>query len=415
MVQSSYKNRKKNRKQSFKRKNTDGNRKVKFIDDDDKKMVGGDDNTDKTNIAGHLDKYREHPLQGLVRSAFSNAPCAYSNTNGTCNADNISILNTAFKKCTDILKYLPELSEDGHKKPQASESLADGPKLAHITAVIDYLFQNVFIPKDLIQHVYVENNEGNEWTTLTNAKFVKIKEGDSTERKAKLKAEKKIEAQLKEEGDEEGEEEEEKEDEGKEDERKVTTVDDAIAEMDAIVNKQGSSAGGENKLKKIQKLADEFILLYQKSGYTQQDSPLYKTLNEIKVSESANDAIDKWKAFKKDESAVSGQQQSEVISPQQERLNKDQLDKANTNLRKLVKQIDVIAKKEEGVAGDVEKMKTLIRELRDLIRYIRMNSSANTDVNNQLDDLMQFSNNMLEKQRSFKEMSTRWNEETNKK
>lgn len=41
MVQSSYKNRKKNRKQSFKRKNTDGNRKVKFNDDDDNKMVGG--------------------------------------------------------------------------------------------------------------------------------------------------------------------------------------------------------------------------------------------------------------------------------------------------------------------------------------------------------------------------------------
>ena len=44
MVQSSYKNRKKNRKQSFKRKNTDGNRKVKFIEDDDK-MVGGNPTT----------------------------------------------------------------------------------------------------------------------------------------------------------------------------------------------------------------------------------------------------------------------------------------------------------------------------------------------------------------------------------
>lgn len=278
MVQSSYKNRKKNRKQSFKRKNTDGNRKVNFIDDDDNKMVGGDPQADKTNIAGHLDKYREHPLQGLVRSAFSNAPCAYSNTNGTCNADNISVLNTAYLKCSDILKYLPELSE-GHKKPQAPESPDDETKLAHIKAVIDYLFQNVFIPKDLIQHVYVEK-DSDDWKTLTNTKFPKIKEGDSAEREAKLKATTNIKAQL------QGEEEEE-------DERKVTTLDDAIPEMDAIVNKQESSAGGENKLKKIQKLADEFILLYQKSDYTQ-DSPLYKTLIEIKESKSKDDAIKKW-------------------------------------------------------------------------------------------------------------------------
>ena len=37
MVRSSYKKNKKNQKQSFKRRVTDGNRKVKFIED---KMVG---------------------------------------------------------------------------------------------------------------------------------------------------------------------------------------------------------------------------------------------------------------------------------------------------------------------------------------------------------------------------------------
>ncbi len=47
MVRSSYKNRKKNRKQSFKRRITGGIRDVNFIDD---KMVGGNEEPEKINI-----------------------------------------------------------------------------------------------------------------------------------------------------------------------------------------------------------------------------------------------------------------------------------------------------------------------------------------------------------------------------
>ena len=145
MVQSSYKNRKKNRKQSFKRKNTGGNRKVKFIEDDDNKMVGGDGNTDRTNIKTALNQYTKHPLFGIILAAFSNADCASTDTtDGECSTNNISSLDKAYLKCTEILKSLPELSEDGHKKPQAPVSPDNGTKLAHVKAVIDYLFQNVF-------------------------------------------------------------------------------------------------------------------------------------------------------------------------------------------------------------------------------------------------------------------------------
>ena len=193
MVQSSYKNRKKNRKQSFKRKNTDGNRKVKFIeDDDDNKMVGGDPQTDKTNIKTALNQYAKHPLFGIILAAFSNSTCASSDVDGQCSTDNMSALGSAYLKCKEILKSLPELSEDGHKKPQAPESPNDGTKLDHVKAVIDYLFQNVFIPKDSIQHVYVQNDAGTNWTTLTNTKFVEVKsETDDKYRAAAEAGEKK--------------------------------------------------------------------------------------------------------------------------------------------------------------------------------------------------------------------------------
>mgnify|MGYP006109821347 CR=1 FL=1 len=187
MVQSSYKNRKKNRKQSFKRRITNGNRKVKFIEDDDDKMVGGDPQTDKTNIKTALNQYAKHPLFGIILAAFSNSDCASTDTiDGECSTDNMSALNPSYNKCKEILKSLPELSEDGHKKPQAPESLDNGTKLAHVKAVIDYLFQNAFLPKDSIQHVYVQNDDGTSWTTLTNAKFVEVESGtDDKSRNAK--------------------------------------------------------------------------------------------------------------------------------------------------------------------------------------------------------------------------------------
>lgn len=180
MVQSSYKNRKKNRKQSFKRKNTDGNRKVKFIEDDDDKMVGGDLETDRTNIKTALNQYTKHPLFGIILAAFSNADCASSDVDGQCSTTHMSALIPSYNKCKEILKSLPELSEDGHKKPQAPVSPDNGTKLAHVKAVIDYLFQNVFIPKGLIKNVYVQNDDGTNWTTLTNTKFVEVESGADT-------------------------------------------------------------------------------------------------------------------------------------------------------------------------------------------------------------------------------------------
>ena len=197
MVQSSYKNRKKNRKQSFKRKNTDGNRKVKFIeDDDDNKMVGGDGEPDKINIKTALNQYAKHPLFGIILAAFSNSDCASTDTiDGECSTTNISSLNPSYNKCKEILKSLPELSEDGHKKPQAPVTPDNGAKLAHVKAVIDYLFQNAFLPKDLIQNVYVHNDDGASWTTLTKTNFKKDKPPESTpDRDAKIKANEKMKA-----------------------------------------------------------------------------------------------------------------------------------------------------------------------------------------------------------------------------
>ena len=70
MVQSSYKNRKNNQKQSFKRRATGGKRKILFIDE----IVGGEDN--KHGVAELMRKYKDYPFSGLILAAFSNATCA---------------------------------------------------------------------------------------------------------------------------------------------------------------------------------------------------------------------------------------------------------------------------------------------------------------------------------------------------
>lgn len=171
MVQSSYKNRKKNRKQSFKRKNTDGNRKVKFIeDDDDNKMVGGN----KEEVAKLMTKYKDYPLSGLVLAAFSNARCAREDQCEAMASDrsNLSSLQNSVYKCEDILKTLPDINGKPEIRPW--EKNKDSEFIAYLDECIGYIIKNIFIPKDLIQHVYVQNDDGNEWTTLTNANFVEV-------------------------------------------------------------------------------------------------------------------------------------------------------------------------------------------------------------------------------------------------
>ena len=174
MVQSSYKNRKKNRKQSFKRKNTDGNRKVKFIEDDDDKMVGGDGN--KQAVATILRKYKGYPLSGLVLAALSGSACA---SEDECKADatnqsNVSSLQNSVVKCKSILDALPDI--DGKPIVKIWKPGNDSEFITYLDECIGYILKNVFLPKDSIQHVYVHNDDGASWTTLTNNSFNKIED-----------------------------------------------------------------------------------------------------------------------------------------------------------------------------------------------------------------------------------------------
>ena len=115
MVQSSYKNRKKNRKQSFKRRITGGNRKVKFIEDDDK-MVGGEG--EQEHIAKLVTKYSGYPLGSLIRTAFSNSICA-TEEGGVCSVKGISSLINAHNNCKQIIgigKDNDKLNHLGYEK-----------------------------------------------------------------------------------------------------------------------------------------------------------------------------------------------------------------------------------------------------------------------------------------------------------
>jgi len=170
MVQSSYKNRKKNRKQSFKRKNTDGNRKVKFIEDDDDKMVGGDN---RVAITAFMNKYSKHPIYGVLLAIYSNQKCASLDPKTQlCKDDNTSQLGVSYNNSVIIMDQI-HVVDDKPKAPTGK--ILDIDKLKYVGEVIDYLAQNVFIPKDSIQHVYVQKDD-DTWTKLTNGNFNKIQE-----------------------------------------------------------------------------------------------------------------------------------------------------------------------------------------------------------------------------------------------
>lgn len=173
MVQSSYKNRKKNRKQSFKRKNTDGNRKVKFIEDDDDKMVGGN----QTTITNFINKYKDHPIFGVLLAIYSNQNCAVENEDGTCKVVNRLNIKPAYKKSKEIMEKLPDvpdkpkrLTVEQEKESDSKKGTVQEHKVNYVGEVIDYLAQNVFIPKTIIHKVHVQN-DSDDWKTLKNKNF----------------------------------------------------------------------------------------------------------------------------------------------------------------------------------------------------------------------------------------------------
>ncbi len=176
MVRSSYKNRKKNRKQSFKRRITGGIRDVNFIDD---KMVGGNDI--QIAITGFMNKYKDkHPIYGVLLGIYSNQQCANVDlATSECKSDNTAQLEPSYKKSRDIMDLIPEV-DDKPKALTEEELQKKEKKLEYVGKVIDYLAQNVFIPKGLIKNVHVQNDDGTNWTTLTNKSFNEIKSTENT-------------------------------------------------------------------------------------------------------------------------------------------------------------------------------------------------------------------------------------------
>ena len=177
MVRSSYKKRPKNRKQSFKRRNTGGQRIVRFIEDNEIEMVGGDDD-DKIAITNFLNKYKTHPMFGILIGIYSNQKCANVDPiTQECRDDNTAQLETSYKKSVEIMNSLPKF-DDKPVELIDDEQKNKSQKLNYVKTVIDCLAQNVFIPNKFIHNVHVENNDASKWTTLTNTNFKKT---DSTE------------------------------------------------------------------------------------------------------------------------------------------------------------------------------------------------------------------------------------------
>ena len=138
MVRSSYKNRKKNRKQSFKRRITGGNRDVNFIEDDNK-MVGGNPET----ITRFINKYTEHPIYGVLLAIYSNQKCAVENDDGTCFTWWFVIVSGIMltSQCSDEREgedYYVEISED-NILPSLKEGNPKYTTVGRVKMLIDVL------------------------------------------------------------------------------------------------------------------------------------------------------------------------------------------------------------------------------------------------------------------------------------
>jgi len=282
MVRSSYKNRKKNRKQSFKRRITGGNREVNFIDD---KMVGGNPET----ITRFINKYTEHPIYGVLLAIYSNQKCAVENDDGTCKVDNTAQLKAAYKKSIEIMGKLPDvpdkptsLTVEQEKESDSNKGTEKVHKVNYVGEVIDYLAQNVFIPKTIIHKVHVQNDSDDGWTTLTNTKFVEVK-SDVTKGKTRVEmkedATAKTAAQLA----------------GEKGTEPSPEVKQAMTEMTNIAEGQDAAGGGGGKLERMKSKAAELLTLLESDTTDDTDKEHMKTvLSNIIESKSSEDAVVIW-------------------------------------------------------------------------------------------------------------------------
>ena len=380
MVQSSYKNRKKNRKQSFKRKNTDGNRKVKFIEDD--KMVGGDG--EQEHIAKLVTKYSGYPLGSLIRTAFSNAKCA-TEEEGVCSIEGISSLKNAYNNCKQIIgigkendNKLNALFFESFKYTDADKNAIniykrdDNFYYRFIEDVMKFICINVFIPKDLIQKVHVQNDDGTNWTTLKNNNFKEVKSGTDNEfkeRRAKGKGNtKRAATQERDDGNGENST-------PYRDGNEAFTEDAEATHLDA--------AGSGNSEQQESALAPKGAVTTG-LGQEQYDIARLKGFEDAQqnVSASKEDAIKKWGKFNNDGTATEDMldQQSAAgasvnVAPSSATTGPQQLNE----VQELMNKINAIAKKEEGYDADVVEMRTLLRDLRTLLATISDNMLDNND------------------------------------
>lgn len=173
-----------NRKQSFKKRSV-GGQNAQFIGNE---MIGGNF---KENIALLIDgtggAYKTHPLNGLIRAAFSNTKCAGQGDDMECKTDGLLGLNDSYNTCVEIMKTFS--NEDGDKPvPSADGSNStekDVSKKQTVESVIPYLYSRVFIPKDVIKTVFVQSDtDGKPWTSLTKSGFVEPVAGQTQQRVA---------------------------------------------------------------------------------------------------------------------------------------------------------------------------------------------------------------------------------------
>ena len=416
MVRSSYKNRKKNQKQSFKRRITGGNRKVKFIEDDDDKMVGGDEN--QMAIAKYIGKYEnEHPtLFAVLFGIYSNHQAADLEANSeNCREDNMCVLDAAIAKSNNIMKNVP----DSLDKPKAlTGKIKKRHQTKYVGEVIDYLAQNVFIPKGLIKNIHVQKDD-DSWTTLKNTNFKKVElktlparntrnkypvNDDKVYSESEITTIGKIVANL-------------------EAPDKDEEISENIEDLKTLVHKPTDAMGSDDFEKVVQTLTVANIKTTNLTeAFTKWKVDVLSVIKaprgeeEEEEQEFADDSLALEGALKTGQQSLNIRKEKKQgksafrtgvgkFAPTRHRqLNKDQLEKAFTAVEERREKINEIAKKK---GGDVVEMKALIFDLLYPLRDI-MNSSVVEQDKQRLRVRIKAYDDIL-KQDNFEEMSTRWN------
>ena len=141
MVQSSYKNRKRNMTQSFKRRSVGGTRNVDFIED---KMVGGESGA--ALLAELVKQFGKHIQWPIIKFTLTNAGDCDANT---CKEDNIA------KQLANMKKTLESIIDTVYKKNGITVPEIDGNDASkYIKEAVKFILNTPIVGKPMEGEIY---------------------------------------------------------------------------------------------------------------------------------------------------------------------------------------------------------------------------------------------------------------------